>query len=82
MFNKENIIKRLPILLFAIALGLFVFSMVGNGNEGDAERIAKTARARIRSRIEILDSYILRALDNSLDDQICLEDLPDRKSVV
>ena len=77
MFNKENIIKRLPILLFAIALGLFVFSMVGNGNEGDAERIAKTARARIRSRIEILDSYILRALDNSLDDQICLEDLPE-----
>ena len=77
MFNKENIIKRLPILLFAIALGLFVFSMVGNGNEGDAERIAKTARARIRSRIEILDSYILKALDNSLDDQICLEDLPE-----
>ena len=51
--------------------------MVGNGNEGDAERIAKTARARIRSRIEILDSYILKALDNSLDDQICLEDLPE-----
>ena len=77
MFNKGNIIKRLPILLFIIALGLFVFSMVGNGNEGDAERIAKTARARIRSRIEILDSYILKALDNNLDDQICLEDLPE-----
>ena len=77
MFNKASIIKRLPILLFVIALGLFALSMAGNGNEGDAERVAKTARVRIRNRIDILDTYIMRALDNSLDDHICLENLPD-----
>ena len=77
MFNKGNIIKRLPILLFIVAVGLFVLSMAENGNEGDAERVAKTAKARIRNRIDILDTYIMKALDNNLDDHICLEDLPD-----
>ena len=77
MFNKGNIIKRLPILLFVIALGLFALSMAGNGNEGDAERVAKSAKARIQSRIDILDTYILKALDDNLDDHVCLEDLPD-----
>ena len=77
MFNKGNIIKRLPILLFITALVLFAFSMAGNGNEGNVERVAKSAKTRIRNRINILDTYILKALDNSLDDNICLEDLPD-----
>jgi signal transduction histidine kinase len=51
--------------------------MAGNGNEGDVERVAKSARTRIRNRIDILDTYIMRALDNSLDDHVCLEDLPE-----
>lgn len=77
MFNKGNIIRRLPILLFITALVLFAFSMAGNGSEGNVERVAKSAKARIRNRINILDTYILKALDNNLDDNICLEDLPD-----
>ena len=77
MFNKGNIIRRLPILLFITALVLFAFSMAGNGSEGNVERVAKSAKTRIRNRINILDTYILKALDNSLDDNICLEDLPD-----
>ena len=77
MFKKGFIIRKLPLLLFIIALGLFVFSMAGNGSEGDAERVARSTRARIQNRIDILDTYIMRALDESLDDHICLEDLPD-----
>ena len=77
MFNKGNIIRRLPILLFITALVLFAFSMAGNGSEGNVERVAKSAKTRIRNRINILDTYILKALDNSLDDNICLDDLPD-----
>ena len=77
MFNKGNIIRRLPILLFITALVLFAFSMAGNGSEGNVERVAKSAKTRIRNRINILDTYILKALDNNLDDNICLEDLPD-----
>ena len=56
MFKKGNIIKRLPVLLFFIAFGLFALSMAGDGNEGDAERVAKSARTRIRNRIDILDT--------------------------
>ena len=63
--------------MFVAAIVLFALSMAGNGNEGDAERVAKSTKTRIKSRIEILDTYIIKALDDGQDDNICLEDLPD-----
>ena len=77
MFKKGFIIRRLPLFLFVVALVLFALSIAGTGNEGDAERVAKSAKSRIRNRIEILDTYIVKALDDRQDDNICLEDLPD-----
>ena len=77
MFSRKSISRRLPLLIFIIALGLFVLSMAGNSSEGSTERMARAARSRIESRIEILDSYIGKALDEQLDDYHCLEDLPE-----
>ena len=77
MFKKGFIIRRLPLLLFIIALGVFVLSIAGNGSESGAERVARSAKTRIQNRIDILDTYIIKALDNSLDDHVCLEDLPE-----
>ena len=77
MFKKGFIIRRLPLFLFVVALVLFALSIAETGNEGDAERVAKSAKSRIRNRIEILDTYIVKCLDDRQDDNICLEDLPD-----
>ena len=77
MFKKGFIIRRLPLLLFIIALGVFVLSIAGNGSESGAERVARSTKTRIQNRIDILDTYIIKALDNSLDDHVCLEDLPE-----
>ena len=77
MFSRFSIIKRISILSFITAIGLFALSMAGNGSEGITERVARFAKSRIQNRIAILDTYIAKGLDIKTDDHDCLEDLPD-----
>ena len=77
MFSRKFIVKRLPLLIFIIALGLFVLSMAGNSHEGNTERIAKSAKHRIEKRLDILDTYITTALDPQTNDYSSLKDLPE-----
>ena len=76
MFSRRFITKRLPLLIFIVALGLFILSMAGNSHEGNADRIAKHATKRIEKRLEVLDSYITIALDPQTDDYSNLKNLP------
>lgn len=76
--NRHKFVHgRLPLIIFIFALGLFLLSMAGNSSEGNAERIAKSSKARIQSRIELLDTYVDKVCKTSLDSHHRIEDLPE-----
>ena len=77
MDTKEWLHKRLPLTALVLALTLFVLSMSGNNPGGDTEEIAYKSARRIEDRVEILDSYISKALDTDRKEQILLEGLPE-----
>ena len=75
--NRQFIHNKLPLLIFIIALALFLLSMAGNNSESDTSRVAKTAKTRIEDRLSILDTYIEKALGPETDKDLCLDDLPE-----
>ena len=81
--NKHQFIhKKLPLLIFIMALALFLLSLAGNSSESDTARVAKTAKTRVEDRISILDTYVSRSLSAGADDEGCLTGLPVVISVV
>ena len=77
MIDKNRINRHLTLGTFALAIVMFVMSMAGNRSAGNTERIAKNARTRVESRIEILEEYIERAAASEDEDFPCLEGLPE-----
>ena len=77
MIDKNKINRHLTLGTFALAVIMFIMSMAGNRSAGDTERIAKTARMRVESRIDILEEYIDRVRSAQSDEFSCMEDLPD-----
>jgi signal transduction histidine kinase len=77
MIDKNRINRHLTLGTFALAIVMFVMSMAGNRSAGNTERIAKNARSRVESRIEILEEYIERVAASEDEDFPCLEGLPE-----
>ena len=76
--NKHKFIhKKLPLLIFIMALALFILSMAGNSSESDTARVARTAKTRIEDRVSILDTYIGKILESEAAQDRCLEGLPE-----
>ena len=61
--NRKLILKRLPIVCFALSLLLFVFSMASSTDGFGIEKVADQTGSRLQKRMEILDGYIARVLD-------------------
>ena len=76
MLDKQKIYGNLTLGTFVLAILMFILSMAGNRSAGDTERIAKVTRIRVEKRIEILEEYVHRALEEGEDEHTCLDDLP------
>ena len=75
MFNKQHIYKRLSVLTFVAAAVFFLLSLIGEHAGGRAERVAKVAGNKVENRIQILESYIEKAMTE--DGHTCLERVPE-----
>ena len=76
MFTKEFTYKKLPLLIFLLAFFMFILSLVSNNIGNDTDMVAQKAGKRITHRLEILDRYILDALDTEKCDLLEMS-LPD-----
>ena len=65
MFSRKLTYKKLPLLLFLLAVVLFVMSLTGNNISNDTEKIAQRTGNRIERRIEVLNEYIEDVAANS-----------------
>lgn len=75
--DKKAINRHATMATFVLAIVMFILSMAGNSSAGDTDRIAKFTRARVESRLELLEDYVAGALDPKNDEHICLSDLPE-----
>ncbi len=69
--------KRVALAGLVLALSLFLMSIVGVGNSGDAGRIADFAAVRVGKRLEILDKHISGILLRGADDSEKQKRIPD-----
>ena len=61
--NRKQIMKRLPLICFAISLLMFVLSMAGSSDIGDIEKVTQATQERLIKRMEVLDEYIGKVLE-------------------
>ena len=64
MINKEFISKKLPLIGLVLAMSLFVGSLTGDENVGDADHLAVKVSDRLERRLDILDTHIAEAFDS------------------
>ena len=58
MFSRKLTYKKIPLLLFILAVVLFIMSLTGNNISNDTEKIAQRTGNRIERRIQVLNEYI------------------------
>ena len=75
--DKKTINRHATLATFILAIVMFILSMAGNSSGGDTERIAKSTRTRVESRLEALEDYVGKALDPQGDEHLCLSTLPE-----
>lgn len=75
--RKKLLHKRLPLAIFTFALILFVFSIAGNGSEGDTVNAAERMEYRIGKRMEVLDRHVRRIAAKNPQDLPDLHAIPE-----
>lgn len=65
MFSRKLTYKKIPLLLFILAVVLFIMSLTGNNISNDTEKIAQRTGNRIERRIQVLNEYIENVSLNS-----------------
>ena len=63
MITKDFTHKKLPLLIFLLAVFMFIMSMVSNNVGRDTDIAARKAGDRLEQRIKVLDKYIAQASD-------------------
>ena len=76
MFSRKLTYKKIPLLLFLLAVVFFVMSMTGNNIDNDTQDIAKKTEKRIVKRINILNGYIDEVLNSTPSENSSLK-IPD-----
>jgi hypothetical protein len=62
MFSRKFTYKKIPLLVFLLAVMFFVMSMAGNNTGDNTEEVAQKAESRVAKRVEILDEYVEEVL--------------------
>ena len=76
MFSRKLTYKKIPLLLFLLAVVLFVMSLSGNNLSHDTDKIARKTEKRIAQRIEVLDRHIDEVI-NMPSNSISLLQIPE-----
>lgn len=77
MNTKEWLHRRLPLTALILSLLLFVLSLASNNTGSDTDKVARSTAEKIEARLEILEDYILDALETDSKELILLEGLPE-----
>ena len=62
MFSRKFTYKKIPLLVFLLAVVFFVMSMAGNNTGDNTEEVAQKAESLVAKRVEILDKYVEEVL--------------------
>lgn len=65
MFSRKLTYKKIPLLLFLLAVVFFAMSMSGGSLDNDSQKIARRTERRINERIQILEKHIAGVLNSS-----------------
>ena len=77
ILDKKTFNRHLTLVMFILAIVMFILSMAGNSSAGDTERIAKSTKARVESRIAVLEDYVQLALASDSGEYAALKGLPE-----
>lgn len=58
MFTRKLSYKKIPLLLFILAVVFFIMSMADHNAGDDTEEIARRIQNRVRTRTELLEKYV------------------------
>ena len=58
MFSRKLTYKKIPLLLFLLAVVFIIMSLTGNDISNDTEKLARKTEKRIERRLNILNEYI------------------------
>ena len=64
MFSRKLTYKKIPLLLFLLAVVFFVMSMAGSNAGDDTEKIAAKTEKKILRRVELLEGYVSQIAAN------------------
>ncbi len=67
MFSRKLTYKKIPLLLFLLAVVFFIMSMTGSNAGDDTDEIAAKTEKKIVQRIELLEQYVGQAVSRPLD---------------
>ena len=58
MFSRKLTYKKIPLLLFLLAVVFFIMSMTGSNAGDDTDKVAAKTEKKIIQRIEILEEHV------------------------
>ena len=62
MFSRKLTYKKIPLLLFLLAVVFFVMSIAGNNTGDNTQEVAQKAEASVIKRAAVLDKYVDQVL--------------------
>ena len=68
MFSRKLTYKKIPLLLFLLAVVFFIMSLASNNQINNTEKIARKTEKHIERRIEVLDKHIEDVLESYQDE--------------
>lgn len=73
MFSRKLTYKKIPLLLFLLAVVFFVMSMAGSNAGDDTEKIAAKTEKKILRRVELLEGYVSQIAANESEARIPMQ---------
>ena len=73
MFTRELTYRKIPLLLFILAVVLFIMSASGNNTGDDTDDVARKTEKLIENRISELDHHVDNAIESLPEDMLKME---------
>lgn len=75
--NKKTILRRLPLVCFALSLLMFALSMASSSAGRDIEKVTAKTEALLEKRMALLDTYIRQVLETDIGQWPDIEEVPE-----
>ena len=76
MFSRKLTYKKIPLLLFLLAVVFFVMSMTGSNAGDDTEDAAAKTEKKVIQRIDLLESHVAQVAETPSDTKFLMQ-IPD-----